>query len=91
MADYFGIIGLLLILAGWFFELYRAIQNRKSQVPLSFAVLYGFGSLLLTWHSILLNDTVFIALNGAAALVAVANICLSFASKGKAGKKAPKK
>ncbi|MFA5106166.1 MAG: lipid-A-disaccharide synthase N-terminal domain-containing protein [Candidatus Micrarchaeia archaeon] len=83
MADYFGIIGLLLILAGWIYELFQAIKNKKSQVPLSFAILYGLGSLLLTLHSIELNDAVFIVLNAAATIIALSNIAFSFAGKGK--------
>ena len=83
MDDYFGFIGLLLILMGWIAELARAIRAKKAQVPLSFAILYGAGSLLLTLHSIQLSDAVFVALNGAAALIALANIGILLLHKGK--------
>ena len=83
MADYFGFIGLLLILIGWIAELARAIKERKAQVPLSFALLYGIGSALLTIHSFLLSDAVFVALNAAAALIALANIVISLLQKRK--------
>ncbi|MCX6771739.1 MAG: hypothetical protein NTX79_06820 [Candidatus Micrarchaeota archaeon] len=73
MADYFGILGLVLILAGWVWEFYQALKSNTAGVPLSFALLYGAGSLLLTLHSIQLGDTVFIILNAAATLIAVAN------------------
>ena len=83
MADYLGMIGLALILIGWTVELAAAIKAKKSQVPLSFAALYAAGSLLLAWHSLEINDAVFLALNAAAALVAVVNIafCLSNGKK----------
>ncbi len=81
MADYFGIIGLLLILAGWLYELAQSLKRKKSGVPLSFALLYGAGSILLTYHSFLLNDFVFIVLNAAAAIVAAINVFLSLAGK----------
>jgi lipid-A-disaccharide synthase-like uncharacterized protein len=89
MFDYFGIAGLLLILVGWIIELIDVVHCRKAQVPLQFAALYGAGSLLLTLHSISLGDTVFIVLNAAATLIAIANIAFWLSRKGKAkfGKK----
>ena len=86
MADYLGITGLALILAGWTVELYHALKNGKSGVPLSFAALYAAGSLLLTWHSMEIGDAVFTILNAAAAIVAFINIALNLAG-GKGGKK----
>ena len=88
MADWYGLIGLLLISIGWLFELAEVLKKRQSQVPLSFAILYGAGSLLLTLHSLELNDIVFIVLNAFATLIAIANIAFSIMSKGKAKKKA---
>ena len=80
MIDY-GISGLILILAGWIYETYHAIKNRKTSLPLAFALLYGFGSLLLTVHSWILNDTVFIILNAVATVIAVINIFLILTGK----------
>ncbi len=81
MSDFLGIAGLLLILAGWAVELLKAVKNRRSQVPLSFAILYAAGSLLLAWHSMEINDAVFLALNAAATLVAIVNIAFSLGQK----------
>ena len=64
--DYIGIVGLLLILAGWVWEFLQSMKSNKAGVPLSFALLYGAGSLMLTLHSIALGDIVFIILNAAA-------------------------
>lgn len=83
MSEIFGIAGLLLILAGWAVELLAAIRNGKPQVPLSFAILYAAGSLLLTWHSVEIGDAVFIALNAAATLVAAVNIAFCLGAGGK--------
>ena len=71
--DYIGVVGLLLILAGWVWEFIQSLKSNKAGVPLSFALLYGAGSLLLTLHSIALGDIVFIILNAAATLIAAAN------------------
>jgi len=73
VADYIGIVGLVLILAGWIYEFWQTLKSGKVGVPLHFALLYGAGSLLLTLHSMQLGDTVFIILNGAATLIAAAN------------------
>ncbi|MBI5159540.1 hypothetical protein HY992_05460 [Candidatus Micrarchaeota archaeon] len=43
-------------------------------IPLSFAALYGIGSLLLTVHSISIQDTVFMLLNAFATLIAIVNV-----------------
>lgn len=83
MADFFGIAGLALILIGWLWELVRLVRKRKATVPLTFALLYCAGSILLAWHSILIDDVVFVALNSFAALVALVNIALNLAGKRK--------
>jgi len=84
--DYIGIVGLLLILAGWVYEFWQTLKSGKAGVPLSFALLYGAGSFLLTLHSIALGDIVFIILNAAATLIAVANAIFAL-TRGKKRKK----
>ncbi len=81
MADIYGLLGLILILIGWIYETVSAIKSGKTSLPLAFAVLYGAGSLLLTIHSWLLSDFVFIILNAAATIIAVINIFLIIKSK----------
>jgi lipid-A-disaccharide synthase-like uncharacterized protein len=78
-------VGLLLILAGWIYEFWQTLKSRRAGVPLSFALLYGAGSLLLTLHSMQLGDTVFIILNGAATMIAAANAVFAL-TRGKEGK-----
>ena len=81
MADFIGVLGLVLILAGWAWEFFQSLRSRKAGVPLPFALLYGAGSLLLTLHSMELGDAVFIALNAAATLVALANAFFAISRK----------
>jgi lipid-A-disaccharide synthase-like uncharacterized protein len=81
--DYIGIAGLALILAGWAWEFYQSLKSKKAGVPLSFALLYGAGSMLLTLHSIELGDMVFIVLNAAATLIALANAAFALERGGK--------
>jgi len=83
--DYIGIAGLVLILAGWIWEFLQTLKSNKAGVPLSFALLYGAGSMLLTLHSMALGDTVFIVLNAAATLIAAANAVFAL-TRGKAKK-----
>ncbi len=84
MADYIGIAGLALISLGWLIELLGVMRKKKAQVPLSFSLLYGAGSLLLTLHSLELGDAVFIALNAFATLIALVNIAFGIRRKKRA-------
>ncbi|MCX8198199.1 MAG: hypothetical protein N3F07_03340 [Candidatus Micrarchaeota archaeon] len=83
MADILSIAGLLLILAGWAFELMNAVSQGRASVPLKFSILYASGSLLLAYHSFNIGDGIFLALNSAAFLVASANILLWLAQRQK--------
>ncbi len=74
----YGLIGLFLILIGWIYETGVAIKNKKTNLPITFAILYGVGSALLAIHSLILNDMVFLTLNGTAAGIAIINAALSF-------------
>ncbi len=64
-----GLIGLILILIGWIPQVIKTVKE-KSGMDLKFAVLYTCGSGLLTVYAVLIHDTVFIILNGGAALLA---------------------
>ena len=59
-----GTIGLILIGMGRIPEVIETIKTKHSNLNIYFASLYTFGSLALTVHSINLQDTVFIILNG---------------------------
>lgn len=74
--DYFGLIGLSLILLGWLIETRNVLKSRKINMKIQFPLLYCIGSFFLTIYSILQGDIIFIILNGAATLMALFNIYL---------------
>ncbi len=69
-----GIIGLSLLLLGWIYETLQTIKDRHCDVKLPFAGLYFVGSLLLSIYAFVLDDVIFMALNGTAAIIALINI-----------------
>lgn len=73
MYETIGITGLALLLVGWLFELYQTVKAGRASVPLGFAGLYFVGSFLLAYYALLLNDAVFLVLNGAAGIIALIN------------------
>jgi lipid-A-disaccharide synthase-like uncharacterized protein len=76
----FGMIGLLAILAGWIYETSVALRTKRSPMPAPFALLYGFGSLMLSIYSWTLDDVVFVVLNVAATLIALINLWLALSA-----------
>ena len=62
--QYIGILGLILIGVGWIPQVIDILKTKKSNLNLGFALLYTLGSLALTVYAILLNDWIFIILNG---------------------------
>jgi lipid-A-disaccharide synthase-like uncharacterized protein len=87
VADFIGVAGLALILAGWSWEFFGVLKSRKAGIPFPFAMLYGAGSLMLTAYSIAIGDMVFVVLNAAATLIAVANALLSLVREREDGMK----
>jgi len=72
-----GILGLVLILAAWIPGTISTIKTKKVGMSKEFILLYLFGSLFLTIHSILLQDFVFLILNAGATFVASINLYYS--------------
>ncbi|MEK6981652.1 MAG: hypothetical protein AABX38_01860 [Candidatus Micrarchaeota archaeon] len=83
MFELLGIVGLSLILIGWIYETYNLVKTRKSNLPLSFSILYSLGSLCLAVYSYLLGDLIFLALNVVATLIAMLNVLIGLNTKGK--------
>ncbi|HLC69323.1 MAG TPA: hypothetical protein VJH24_05780 [Candidatus Bilamarchaeaceae archaeon] len=77
----YGLLGLVIILAGWVYETIAIVRAGKTPLPLPFAFLYGTGSFLLAIHSWFLDDLVFLVLNIAATLIALVNIAINLKSK----------
>jgi lipid-A-disaccharide synthase-like uncharacterized protein len=73
MYELIGTAGLVLLLIGWLVELYQTVKAGKASVPLGFTILYFAGSSMLAYYALLLNDFVFVTLNGAAAIIALIN------------------
>lgn len=66
-----GVLGLICIGLGWIPQILEIIRKKKSNLTLSFAILYSFGSLSLAIYSIQLKDWIFTILNLFAFLMAV--------------------
>jgi uncharacterized protein with PQ loop repeat len=56
-----GIIGLTAIVACWIPQTYEVIRTRKTDMKLSFLILYLTGSIALTIYA--LGDAIFVTLN----------------------------
>lgn len=64
-----GIIGLICIAIGWIPQVVEIVKKKKSNLNLSFALLYTIGSLSLVVYALQINDWIFVALNGFALLM----------------------
>ncbi len=69
-----GILGMLLIIAGW-------ITGLSNTPPLRLSTLYLAGSILLTIYAMALGDPIFTILNALAAFVAALNVVRGLQSK----------
>ena len=76
-----GIIGMLLIVIGWIPQTIENIKRRKTDLNVKFIILYLAGSLTLLAYSIIINDLVFMLLNGAAAIQALINLVIEAGEK----------
>lgn len=84
--DYLGMLGMLLILIAWIPQTMQNWRERGKNLNLRFVALYLFGSALLAYHAIVINDMVFLALNGFATLIAVFNAFIIFSRPKKPNK-----
>ena len=81
MAELIGMAGLILLLIGWIPETISNYRKKGKGIDFKFATLYFFGSVLLAWHALNLNDLVFLALNTAAAAMAAINVWIILKNK----------
>ena len=72
-----GIVGLVLLAIGWFFESVKLIKEKKSKLDLKFAVLYTVGSLCLVLYSVQIRDLIFIVLNSLVAILSSISLIFS--------------
>src|SRR3989338_11084934 len=82
-----GMLGALFILSAWVYETYRALEKGEG-LNIKFILVYLAGNILLTYHAITIQDTVFIILNGAIGLMSLIELELALRQKQKKRKKA---
>ncbi|MEK6888469.1 MAG: hypothetical protein AABX14_05995 [Candidatus Aenigmatarchaeota archaeon] len=71
-----GLIGALFILSAWVYETYRALEKGE-RLNIKFVLVYLVGNILLTYHAITIQDTVFIILNGAIGIMSLIELELA--------------
>ncbi len=76
--EFIGIIGLVLILVGWISETVKVAKMKQSNLDFKFVILYFLGSLALFYHALVLDDGVFMALNGVASILGLLNVYFVF-------------
>ncbi len=67
-----GLIGLLAIVACWIPQTLAVVRTKRSDMRLSFLLLYSLGSIALTIYAI--GDPIFVALNLLAAIGSAINL-----------------
>jgi lipid-A-disaccharide synthase-like uncharacterized protein len=80
--DYYGLVGITLILVAWLPETIKNMKAAKVNTRYEFLILYTLGSFLLTIHALILNDIIFIVLNALATILSSANITLKILYRG---------
>jgi len=64
-----GLIGLICIAVGWVPQIFEIVKKKRSNLNLSFAILYTLGALALVLYALQINDWIFVILNGFAFLM----------------------
>lgn len=83
MSVWIGIIGMILIVAGWIPQTVENIRRRKTDLNLKFILLYFLGSVALLAYSVIIKDLVFLILNGVASGQALINLIIELGEKKK--------
>ena len=74
MVSAIGLFGLICIVLAWVPQTMKTIKNKRTEIGLPFLLLYIAGSFSLTVYSMLLNDTIFLILNGLATIESSINL-----------------
>ena len=69
-----GTIGLIAIAACWIPQTIETIRAKRTDVKLSFLLLYLLGSLSLTIYAVLIHDVIFVVLNSIATIESGVNL-----------------
>ncbi len=89
--EYIGPAGLLLLLLAWIPETMQNWKEKGRNLNLRFVALYFLGSLALASHAYVLQDMVFVLLNGLATLIALFNGAIILTHPKRPAKKAKSK
>ncbi len=74
MRELIGVVGSLLLIAGWAIATLETVKKKHSAVPFELSCGYFAGSVLLLVYSFMLNDVIFFLLNLASIIVALINL-----------------
>jgi MtN3 and saliva related transmembrane protein len=74
MVSLIGLFGLICIVFAWIPQTVKTVRNKRSDIGLPFLILYILGSFSLTVYSVLLNDIIFMILNGLATFESAINL-----------------
>ncbi|HLP80119.1 MAG TPA: hypothetical protein VK158_05770 [Acidobacteriota bacterium] len=82
-----GIIGCLLLIYAWLVSTIQAFRLKQKPHSVVFTVIYVCASGLLTWYSFLVDDIVFVVLNGIAGILALLTLLIGSKHGRRNGKK----
>ncbi len=83
MEEFFGILGLVLIVLAWLPGVAETIKSKKPSLKPEFMAIYFLGSASLTAYSIQLNALPFVLLNALAAVVPLVHLYYHLKGRGK--------
>lgn len=62
--EIFGWLGFGILVSAWVPQTWETIKEGSTSVNIAFIIMYFSSSLILTIYSIMIEDTIFMALNG---------------------------
>lgn len=76
--EFLGWTGFGILVAAWIPQTWQTIKEGNTSMNLAFIIMYFSSSLMLTVYSVLIDDTVFTALNGLLTLGSGINMFYKF-------------
>jgi lipid-A-disaccharide synthase-like uncharacterized protein len=76
-----GILGSVMIVAAWSYEVWESIKRHKSLIDLRFAGIYLLGTLMLLAYSWALRNFVFVSINAALVVLVLFEIAYTIGWK----------
>lgn len=72
--EWVGWLGFSLLVISWVPQTWQTVQRGSTDMHMAFLLLYTFSSYLLTWYSWMIDDLIFILLNGLLAVGGTINL-----------------